>query len=211
MLECIKFDEHRVVGGIQGWYWHTEDTGAWDGPKNDWDTAHQHNISAHVKQYRTVIQAGGNLGMYPRLLSRMFDTVYTFEPDFVNYKILNMNADQDNIISFQSAVGNVTGSVLINRPSSINLGMHSVEESDTGQIRLLRLDDIFPKNTDVDLLMLDIEGFESYALDGARALIKRCQPVIFIERPCDVSRGILRELGYTFVGMSAMDGIFIVD
>ena len=38
-------------------------------------------ISSMVPNKRTVIQAGGNVGYYALEYSKMFKTVYTFEPD----------------------------------------------------------------------------------------------------------------------------------
>jgi len=60
--------------------------------------------------------------------------------------------------------------------------------------------------TDLDLLQLDIEGYEWHALMGARETIARCRPVIQVElreallnrygHPEADVRGVLTELGY---------------
>lgn len=45
--------------------------------------------------------------------------------------------------------------------------------------QLISLDSL--KINHVDLIKIDVEGFERQVLDGANSLIKRCSPVIFLE------------------------------
>ena len=44
-----------------------------------------------VKDFRTVIQAGSNVGVYPASMANRFERVITVEPDFVNYQALLLN------------------------------------------------------------------------------------------------------------------------
>lgn len=205
----IRYYENKECGGITGWNWIESDIGAWDGPKRDWEDHHYHKIKDHVTDFRTVIQAGGNQGMYPRLLSRMFERVITFEPDPLNFKTLVTNCDNDNIIKIQGALGDHNGYCEIHRHSMQNTGMHQTKVNSTGMIPMFMLDLIIPSNAEVDLLMLDLEGFEIHALTGAMSLIKKNKPVIFAERPTNEVYSLLDRLGYTGDCMSAMDVIFV--
>ena len=48
-------------------------------------------------------------------------------------------------------------------------------------MEIRRLDDIWPADQRVDFIKIDVEGFEDFVVDGARALIDRWQPVVFFE------------------------------
>jgi len=48
-------------------------------------------------------------------------------------------------------------------------------------VSVVRIDDVVPTDTPVDLIKLDIEGGEYHALKGAARTIARCRPVIVFE------------------------------
>lgn len=204
----IKFYEDKEVGGIRGWNWIETDTGAWDGPKMDWEYHHLPNIHKFVKQFRTVIQAGGNQGMYPRLLSRLFTNVYTFEPDPLNFKTLVTNCDYDNVVKIQAALGNEPGYCNINRLTMANVGMHTVSIDKQALTPVLTIDSTIIRS-DVDLVMLDLEGFEPHAISGMKNVLKHNKPVIFLERPSTDLTNYMKLLGYSPIENSAMDVIFV--
>lgn len=124
-----------------------------------------------------VIQAGGNCGIWPRYLSKHFETIYTFEPDITNFLCLNLNAPQTNIIRLQAALGEKARPVsMIITPE--NVGAHRVAGSG-GDIPVIRIDDL--RLRACDLIQLDIEGYEYFALRGAVHTIDEYKPVIMIE------------------------------
>lgn len=205
----IQYYPDKTAGGIAGWHWISTDNGAWDGPKDDWEVAHKQNIIGMLqstgKQFRTAVQAGGNQGMYPRLLSSMFENVYTFEPDTLNFAALVLNTPVDNVVKMQCGLGGRMGTCKVNQHTMTNTGMHTVSEG--GRVPLIPLDVLCLQN--VDLLMLDLEGYEYQALQGTLQTIRTWMPVIFAERPSQEVATFLQEQGYKFVGMSKMDGVFI--
>lgn len=205
--EKVKFYEDKEAGGLKGWWWYEDDTGAWDGPSSDW-IIHKNNIDAFVQDRQTVIQLGGNLGMYPRLLSSMFETVYTFEPDPLNFYILNLNCPMENVVKTQAALGGSQRLISMKRRSMSNLGMHQAIEEE-GIIPRLTLNDFRAEN--VDLLMIDVEGMETEVLFGVDRILNRDRPVIFLERPDEVAIEYLSSYNYRHIGTSVMDGIFIAD
>lgn len=208
----IKYYPTKSVADIVGWNWIETDTGAWDGPKSDWEHYHAPNILKYVKNFRVAIQAGGNQGMYPRLLSRLFQHVYTFEPDPLNFKTLVLNVDQDNITPFQAALGSQSGMCTVNRNSMTNVGMHTISETRDPKVPVLALDTAMPAVCGVDLIMLDLEGYELKALLGMVEIIRQWRPAVFVERPTAEVNQFFTNLGigYTMVTMSSMDGVFSV-
>ena len=64
------------------------------------------------KTKRVCIQAGGNLGIWPKKLSTIFDSVYTFEPDLENWQALEKNlVGINNIHAKNCALGAIPGKV----------------------------------------------------------------------------------------------------
>lgn len=172
--------------------------------------------------YRGVaIQAGGCLGVFAERLARAFEVVYTFEPDPVMFTKLVMNLPQQNVIKIQAALGNERGTVRTVCELRPNDGKTVLHEGMTrtepgGFIPVLRVDDFcLPR---CDLIYLDVEGDEIFALRGASATIREKRPVI----ACEVNRGIeyrgfrqedvgayLRLLGYEKVGQNRSDEFYV--
>lgn len=202
----IKFFPEKQVDNISGWNWIETDTGAWDGPKRDWETSHKSNIENHCLNFRTAIQAGGNQGMYPKLLATMFRTVYTFEPDPLNFRTLVTNCTDDNIIKMQAALGSNNDFCVVNRCTMQNTGMHTITTDQQGIVPVLTIDQFNIPN--VDLIMLDLEGYEYNALIGAAKTIKLCKPLIFAERPNSQVVELLTKWNYIQIVNSEMDVVF---
>ena len=194
------------------WIWPVGDTATFGLILRDWEEQHYENILKYVPVRDVVVQLGGNMGMYPRFLSDMFRTVYTFEPDPLNFYCLSRNCQEDNIIKIQAALGAEPGLISINRIEPRNLGMNQVIEHPASAIPQLVLDNFALKS--LNLLMLDVEHYELEVLKGAAYTISQHHPVIFAEnhRPAeDVSVAkFLEEFGYQHVGASANDQIYIV-
>ena len=99
----------EYVSGVGPWVWARDDVHGWIGPKMDWEVHHSQNIarycSTRLGPRSVAVQAGGCMGMYPRLLSDMFNAVYTFEPDPLNFHCLVANCQRDNIVKMNAALG----------------------------------------------------------------------------------------------------------
>jgi FkbM family methyltransferase len=128
---------------------------------------------AHCPRRRTAVQAGGNIGLWPRRLAASFDRVVTFEPDAVSRECLTRNVPSSVEVRSE-AIGAAVGRCAIRRES---LGSHAV--IDGALIPMIPLDAL--GLTDVDLLQLDIEGYEYHALEGAIRTICASHPLIQVE------------------------------
>lgn len=149
----------------------------------------------HVPGRTACVQAGGNLGIFPKYLAGCFKTVYTFEPDVSLFAALMVNAPEQNIVKIQAALGFERGPVRMEcsrrdgTPREVHEGLTHV--AGRGTIPCLQIDDLGLGVC--DLIYLDVEGWEFKALLGANNTIKRCRPVIGVE----INRNI------TFAGDSA--------
>lgn len=193
------------IDGVKEWLWPKSDDGLWTGPMEDWRLRHKHQIMRYSKNFRTVVQAGGGCGMYPRLLSNIFATVYTFEPHPDSFHCLVHNCHRPNITKLNAAVGSHAALVSIKPGNDHNLGTHKIEERGNSSIPMLPIDAIAFR--ECDLIMLDIEGYEIEALKGAYQTIHKFKPVIFVERGHNCE-AYLKELNYEQVGVAAQDTIF---
>jgi FkbM family methyltransferase len=198
---------NEVVDGVGEWYWPESDNGAWTGPVKDWTDSHRDKIKKYCKKFTSCVMAGGNCGLYPRLLSRLFANVYTFEPDATNFQCLVANCPFDNIHKFNAALGDSHKLIELYRPHSNNVGMHKIDDELGGHIPMLMLDDFVFYS--LDLLHLDVEGHEMQVLIGGSQTIARHKPVIFAENGHRYCKDYLEALGYKYIENSVLDAIFI--
>jgi FkbM family methyltransferase len=123
---------------------------------------------------RTAVQAGGNIGLWPRRMAEVgFRRVLSFEPDDKSRECLEKNVPP-HVEVFSCALGVEEGRCAIDHRS---LGSHRVVEGLS--VRVLPLDSF--GLCEVDLLQLDIEGYEWHALSGAAETIARSHPLIHVE------------------------------
>lgn len=130
-----------------------------------------------------VVQAGGNLGIFPKRLAEEFATVVTAEPDPTLFAAMLHNAPEKNIVAVQAALGAESASVGLSgkRRDSSGRAVHEglTHVSGSGKVRQVRVDDLGLEAC--DLIYLDIEGYEMNALRGATATIDRFRPVVAVE------------------------------
>jgi FkbM family methyltransferase len=210
-FEDIGRVRHETVDGIGPWRWLISDEGAWYGPKIDWEDSHKEAFLTALKGRKTLaVQAGGCQGMYPRLLSDIFDRVITFEPDPINFHFLVANCQRENIVKVNGALGDSRGWIWLQRGGDSNVGTHTTrKEATTGtlQVPVFTVDDM--KLPACDLLCLDIEGFEIHAMRGAIETIREFRPVITAENGGgEEIATFLQPFDYIPVGMSRADTIW---
>ena len=58
-----------------------------------------------VQSKKVVVTAGGNMGLHTRAYSEMFERVFVFEPDTINFHALVRNNHADNVFFFKAALG----------------------------------------------------------------------------------------------------------
>jgi FkbM family methyltransferase len=198
----------KFLEGEDKWFWIKQDHGAWDGPASDWHSSHETKFFKHLKKKHVVVTAGANQGMYVRFYAKAFQKVYAFEPDPVNFHVMSMNNQAENVVKMQMALGNDNKLVMIERNGWTNTGTwHINRSSNEGNVPMIRLDTLcLPE---LDLLQLDVEGYEIDVLKGAQKTIERCQPVIIAENGNTPQiQDFLKGLGYKDVDQSCADTIW---
>jgi len=206
----------RPIEGLSDWLWikgdggPNTDGGAWLGPREDWIHSHSIKYFTHVKNYNVCVQAGGNLGLYPRLLANRFKTVYTFEPDSLNFHCLVNNCQVDNVIKINAALGAVNSFCTVMRNNRSNVGMHKTIEDVNGVVPIIAIDSL--NLNACDMICLDTEGYEYNIIRGALYTIEKFKPVITCENKdgADIL-DLIGQFGYKVIDVSVADTIFAAE
>lgn len=170
---CMK---EESICGVSPWYWHAKDDGLWN-IRYELQDVQLPAIKQRLKGKQVCVQAGGAMGMYPRIYSDIFDYVYTFEMNTTNFHFVVMNCQKTNIFKFNAALGEEHVPVKASEdPHNSNRGTFSIRGDGRGPVPTLRIDDL---GLDAcDLIHLDIEGYEIHALRGATETITKFKPLI---------------------------------
>jgi FkbM family methyltransferase len=148
------------------------------------------HLMTHVKDKQVMVQAGGNMGWFTKLYAKHFERMYVFEPDNINFLCLNLNVPDRHVMKFQACIGNTREMCTVSFREHDRGKNHVMRGNDLEKrfrkggrpdyIPTLLIDDL---NLEVcSFIHLDIEGFEYFALQGARQTISRCKPVIALEK-----------------------------
>jgi len=199
------------------WVWPLADEQSWKG-QNDCKDLYSF-LLPYVENKNIMIQAGGNCGFLLSNFVPHFKTIYTFEPDPINFYCLNQNVTEQHIIKIQGCLGNITTPVntqqLVREGRPHDIG--GVHISGPGLTPVFRIDDL--NLPDCNLIQLDVEGYEFEALLGAVETIKKYQPTICVETherwlqrydasPDEIQK-LLENLGYEFILSHHVDKIYI--
>jgi FkbM family methyltransferase len=134
----------------------------------------------HVKNKRTALDIGANVGLWSRDLVTHFEQVIAFEPVAMFRECLEQNVTASNISVQSVALGDTEGQVNMIITEGNTGHTHVDPNSVNGDTKIIRLDSLNLQN--VDYIKIDCEGFEYRVLQGAKETIKRCRPVVVIEQ-----------------------------
>jgi FkbM family methyltransferase len=216
----IKYEDYIEVRdydicGETNWIWIKHDQGAFLGPANDWVMSHRFIYEKYPKKLGTIVTAGTSCGMYARFYAKMFDYVFAFEPDPLSFHCMVNNVPYDNVIKINAALGHGNGIVGLNRiplnqPSNdyMNIGMHQISNMNEFHVPMIAIDSL--NLNELDVIQLDVEGFEQNAILGAVNTIIKFRPVIIAERFDSIeNKNYMSSIGYKMVEKSSMDAVYI--
>lgn len=154
---------------------------------------HNHSLRNRLEQIvpkgGVIVDAGAYIGDMTVYFSDWASMVYAFEPNEKAFECLIHNMrDKENVKCLFAALGETAGTCGIEEPNN-NFGMARVKEG--GSVPVLTLDSLNLQN--VSFIKMDIEGFELFALQGAKKTIERCRPDLLLE----INKGALHRFGIT--------------
>jgi len=151
------------------------------------------------------VDVGANFGWYACIFAKIAGEnglVVCFEPDNENLDLLKYNLKNNalnkNTIVIEAGVGESPGKLALRRAPDSNPGMHSIvnlphtqNNEDYPQILIVTLDEALKKYPgNIELLKIDIEGYEVDALLGAQQTLARCKNILI-----EYSPGFLKAAG----------------
>lgn len=154
-----------------------------------WQLDHLREALFHVKRWHVAVDGGAHVGSWTLEMARFFETVLAFEPCEESYDCLKRNtATAFNVQAIRCALGKEEGKMRMGEDSkysnSGNTGGRYLMPKEMAGVsdfsaRVKPLD-LFNLRR-LDFLKLDVEGFEYFALLGAKETLKRCRPVVLLE------------------------------
>lgn len=186
----IDIDEDREVerGGLR-WVLNpsnlVEANLFWMGTSDCWDVEHARRL---LRPGAVVFDVGANFGYYTCTLARYLERncrVYAFEPVSTTCQRLRRNIASNSMDGcvrvFELGLSDHDGSGRLEVFATNTGAAHFTGEP--GDIALTTLDHFCRREgvSGIDLMKIDVEGFESPVLRGARETIDRFHPSILIE------------------------------
>lgn len=168
-----------------------------------------------IKPNYTIIDGGANLGFHSIQFAKLANkgNIYCFEPQPLIYNLLStnslLNGYSDIIKQYRLGLGDKLNQQLKMTPlkeqffseNCINYGGRGLTDANEGEeeVHLTTIDNL--NLSKLDLIKLDVQGFEMNALKGGEKTIKNNYPLMFIENYPDSEQDqkvidLVKEWGY---------------
>jgi FkbM family methyltransferase len=144
-----------------------------------------------VTKGKTIIDVGGNNGNFAVDFAHLVGNdgvVHTFEPQRIIYYQLCTNIFLNgltNVHCHNEAIGNIDGELMIETPNyleknePVNFGGAEIVNEGGELVKSTRLDSRTFK--DVVFIKIDVQGYESFVIEGAINTIQKHRPYMFVE------------------------------
>jgi FkbM family methyltransferase len=144
------------------------------------DRAERDLLSKILFQGAVVADVGANIGIYSRFLSRCVGPgglVHSFEPSGDNFARLSAATDDlSNVRCTQAVVGERSGDCKLYISDELNVDHRAYsaggDSRRTVSTQMVALDDYFKPGERLDLIKMDVQGYELHALRGAQRVLR---------------------------------------
>ncbi len=156
-------------------------------------------LQTFIKPGMVVIDIGANIGYYALIEARLVGPqgkVIAIEPAPENVRFLNMNVrvnSLQNVEVHPLAVGDRDGVGTLHLTRASNLNTMGVVDSEHQEIASLKVSvkaldtlvaGLLPR---IDLIRMDIEGFETVAIKGMKKTLETYRPILLVEVHADTA------------------------
>lgn len=157
------------------------------------DESYYLTILKDIREANVILDIGANIGITSLFFASLNSKgkIYAFEPhpDTFQRLVENIQINNfENIRTYPMGAGSKNETRILDEVDNHNSGMNRIIGIDSGissgkKITTIALDTFFlpgdiPK---VDFIKIDVEGFETEVLKGAKEIIRLHKPVLFIE------------------------------
>lgn len=154
-----------------------------------------HLMIKELKENMVCVDLGSNIGYYAVIESNIIGEsgkIFAIEPSPVNFPILRLNLEnqkKNNFLAYNIAIGdkNEDMEFIISTKSNwskIRMNNENINSADKIiKIPVKTLDSFVIENniTKIDILRMDVEGFEYNIILGANNVLEKYKPKIFVE------------------------------
>jgi FkbM family methyltransferase len=126
------------------------------------------------KKFNTVLDIGAWCGTWSKMMENYSNKIIAFEPDETHFACLEKNCTV-NCEAIRQAVGNESKFISLTEDNFTQAKRVSGE----GEIKMVTIDSLDYK--DIDLIKIDVEGFEMEVLKGAKKVLETQCKFIMIE------------------------------
>lgn len=151
------------------------------------------HLMSNVQPSDIVADVGAYIGLYSITLAKRLGPagkVFAFEPDPANFEVLKqhvqLNHVQERVELLPFVVGQENGALSFKTGGQSQSSINTNAEENNKTVKSVCLDSIF-NHKRLDILKIDVEGYEEFVLRGAEKLLqdtKRKPRLIYIEIHC---------------------------
>lgn len=132
----------------------------------------------YIREEDCFVDCGANIGIYSILMGKKCEKGYAIEPSTDTFRILKKNMELNNLSNvklIKAGVGEKPGKLFFSK--GMDCVNHIVDvsnedaKSNCEEIDVVTLDERF-KDIDVNILKIDVEGFETKVLQGASQMLE---------------------------------------
>lgn len=161
-------------------------------------------IMAHYLTPNSIyVDIGTNIGYHALAINQYVGCVVQgFEPHPYHFAVAAYNCKDKPIRIYNTALSNFNGTIKMSKLDVTDIGNYGeacLDEEDGIEVPVIRLDDV-DDLVNVDVIKIDVEGFEYEVMQGGKGTIDKFRPVILFEaldrdfwQPC---YDFLNELNY---------------
>jgi FkbM family methyltransferase len=154
------------------------------------------NKYSHYLKHASIIDIGSNIGLFAKAIASTIEYthIHLFEPscEYLNQSKNILNSFK-NITYNNIALGDYTQTLSLYKSRNYNIGWNTlykkdpnqnnnfINEMDSEEVSVVRLDDYYSNINQVDFIKIDVEGYECNVLEGSWDIIKKFNPFLLIE------------------------------
>jgi len=145
------------------------------------------DVRARLFYAKCAVDVGAHVGNHTVFFAHVLGLrTIAFEPNPASFRHLKSNISANAIGErcqlHNLAVGHQRGRALLRlHGAERNSGAVGVQLTGKGDVEVITLDEALRHEPQIDIIKIDVEGFEVRVLEGAQATIARHRPIVYVE------------------------------
>ena len=140
-------------------------------------------MESQINKDGVFVDVGANIGYYTLLMAKICKKVYAIEPDAECFEILKKNIEENklkNVMLLNIAASNKKEKKYLVKDKN-NQGNSRIDDKNGEIVLMDTLDNILKNEQKISLIKIDTQGWEAQVIEGAKKILKRDEPTLFLE------------------------------